>query len=125
MALNVPDPARPVDHLEVGVDGRQVEAELTRFPLSEHGPRQPRWMLRIDGGPVLRGPLTWEGALDPEVERTAIVAFVRDRQQVASRYRTTHGELLHQLRDAGMLEAFANALGVMPGELLSEEPEKR
>jgi len=125
MTLKVPDPSQPVEHLEVGVDGRQVEAELTRFPVSENARRQPRWMLRIDGGPVVRGPLTSEGALDPEVERAAIVDFVRDRQQVASRYRTAHGELLHQLRDAGMLEAFANALGVLPGELLSEEPEKR
>lgn len=125
MTLNVPDRSQPVDQLQVGVDGRQIEAELTHFPLSEHGPRQPRWILRIDGGPVLRGPLTWDGARDPDVERAAIVAFVRDRQEVASRYRTAHRDLLCQLRDAGMLEAFANALGVLPEELLEESPEKQ
>jgi hypothetical protein len=38
MTMTDPNPARldpPVDHLEVSIDGRRVEARRTRFPASE------------------------------------------------------------------------------------------
>jgi len=117
-----PAPLSPSDHLEVVVDGRQVEAQLTRFPATGNGARQLRWMLRIDGGPVLRGPLTWDGAMVPEVERTAIVTFVRERRAVAARYVAEHGEILRRMSDAGQLGILADALGVSPEDLVSGEP---
>jgi hypothetical protein len=74
-------------------------------------------MLRIDGGPLLRGPLTWDGTLDPEVERAAIAAFIRERRAVAGWYVAEHRELLQRLSDAGQLETLANALGVVVDDL--------
>jgi hypothetical protein len=120
MTLNDSDrsqPLPPVNQLDIRVDGRQVRATLTRFPASEKGPRRPRWMLQMDGGAIIRGPLTWNGDLDPAVERTAVAAFVRERQEVARQYQESHGELLRKLDAAGRLGEFANALGVAPGDL--------
>jgi hypothetical protein len=125
MAMNDSNPSRqdpPIDQLALEVDGRQVRATLARFPSSGNGPRRPRWMLQIDGGAVQRGPLTWEGAADPEVERAAIASFVRERQEVASKYRETHGELLQRLYEAGRIGPLAHALGVPPGDLVPKPP---
>jgi hypothetical protein len=109
----------PSDHLEVEVDGYHIHARLMRFPSSgaEASTRQPRWMLHIDGQPTINGPLTWEGPLDPETERAAIVAFVRERRRIAAESAGVNRELAKRREEIGSVNALAEALGVEPEAL--------
>lgn len=116
------EPSRPNEQLAVTVDGRLVEATLDWPQASPTGPRRPRWMLRIDGGATRRGPLTWDAPRDPDTEREAIAAYVRERDRAARQYVATHGGLLEQLHEAGTLRVVADALGVGPEDLLPGKP---